>query len=549
MSAIVGEKLVLGTLFGPQYYFQVPDYQRPYAWEKQHAEQLFDDLFNSVRDSEYFLGNIILRESKKQGNTTFYELIDGQQRLTTLQILLACMRDAVNESAFKTTLQDKIFQPANPVDGIPAKVRLEVKDPEFFLKLIQESGSTKTFEPDNKLTDPQRRMVAARDLFKAKLETCKETEIQSLISFVNQYCVMMYLSTKDFDNAYRLFSIINDRGLQLRRIDVLKARNLAPDAILDDHTRRTYARRWEDMEDEMGADEFENLIFMIRLIEAKEKAKFDLLVEFEQIFNRGTMKKGVDFISKIENTLEIYRSIFINEEVFHSEKCMTSTRNLVALMFDHLKPEYFIAAILSYYGKFQMRDFSRFIELLELKTRTDWVLSVSKDRRLVNICSILKAIEEAKEPKELFSKQVFSFDRSAYEKELRSEYFYTKEYCRYVLLRLELFYSDNSVRLGFENVTVEHVLPQTPSDDSQWCILFNEQTRERWTNSIANLILLNRRKNSAASNYEFEEKKKKYFQGRMSCFPRSNLIIGQNVWNMDVLQARENELVEKLTTA
>src|SRR5690606_9978089 len=84
-------------------YYQVPDYQRPYRWHDEHVEQLWDDLFSSFRswtfhkkeDDSYFLGSIILIKSK---DSDHYDIVDGQQRLTTLTILFSVIRDKVPSS-------------------------------------------------------------------------------------------------------------------------------------------------------------------------------------------------------------------------------------------------------------------------------------------------------------------------------------------------------------------------------------------------------------------------------------------------------------------
>ncbi|KOF56113.1 hypothetical protein AGR56_04105 [Clostridium sp. DMHC 10] len=135
MSVIIGEKISLKKLFSDEFFFIIPEYQRPYSWEKENCEQLFDDIYESNRDNEYFLGTIILQELESIGTGKKYAIIDGQQRITTLQILLACLRDCVTDAQFKSSNQCKIFQKENLADGIPEKARIEVKE-SLFLKNI-----------------------------------------------------------------------------------------------------------------------------------------------------------------------------------------------------------------------------------------------------------------------------------------------------------------------------------------------------------------------------------------------------------------------------
>jgi hypothetical protein len=81
---------------------------------------------------------------------------------------------------------------------------------------------------------------------------------------------------------------VNDRGRQLRRIDILKAQNISPDAIAIEATRDKVAKQWETMENEIGEDNFESILFAMRMILVKEKPQEDLLAEFDKrVFGKG----------------------------------------------------------------------------------------------------------------------------------------------------------------------------------------------------------------------------------------------------------------------
>ena len=134
MSQIQGEKVPLHKLFGDEFFFSLPDYQRPYSWTTTQHEQLISDLIEANKENEYFLGSIILQQVEKIGGGYKYEIIDGQQRITTLQILLAYLRDNIKKEEFKKPLQDKIYQPENLPDGIPEIIRLEIRERDFFRK-------------------------------------------------------------------------------------------------------------------------------------------------------------------------------------------------------------------------------------------------------------------------------------------------------------------------------------------------------------------------------------------------------------------------------
>ena len=118
-----------------------------------------------------------------------------------------------------------------------------------------------------------------------------------------------------------------------------------------------------------------------------------------------------------------------------------------------------------------------------------------------------------------------------------------------LLLRLdELLSGGAGATYDHATVSVEHVLPQTPPQDSQWCSDFSKTERELWTHKLANLVLLSRRKNAKASNYPFEDKKEKYFTSKdgVSVYALTTQVLSTATWTPRILEQRQTDLVAKL---
>ena len=114
---ISGAEYPLAKIFSSDFQYVIPSYQRPYTWEEQHASVLFDDLYNffqTEKEDEYFLGSIVLI---KQEGKPYAEVIDGQQRLTTLTILFAVFA-ALDQGGINGPLYKYIFEPGNEFEGI-----------------------------------------------------------------------------------------------------------------------------------------------------------------------------------------------------------------------------------------------------------------------------------------------------------------------------------------------------------------------------------------------------------------------------------------------
>lgn len=108
--------------------------------------------------------------------------------------------------------------------------------------------------------------------------------------------------------------------------------------------------------------------------------------------------------------------------------------------------------------------------------------------------------------------------------------------------------SDNTVHLSsFNCISVEHVLPQNPKNDSEWNKIFTKDERAKWTNKLGNLVLISKRKNSSLGNCDFKEKKEKYLKSRIDAFNGSKVFIESNdKWTVDVLQDRQAKNIKML---
>jgi len=141
----------LKDIFSSNYLFNIPGYQRPYAWTRVESEELFDDLWGFLEAnpepnpndsraleeaSTYFLGSIVLIKEKDRPEAT---VVDGQQRLTTLTLLLACIRSTLNDKSAEQ-LNGFIYEPGNEYRRLPDRFRLQLRstDAEFFKTYVQQ---------------------------------------------------------------------------------------------------------------------------------------------------------------------------------------------------------------------------------------------------------------------------------------------------------------------------------------------------------------------------------------------------------------------------
>ena len=123
-GAIDADKRVLQKIFSEDFWFVIPEYQRPYVWQKDNIEELIEDLyyaFENKEDNDYFLGSLVLK-STNNPNFNEYEVLDGQQRLTTVTILAKAIFDSLPEtnkkpdSGVRNGIQSFLFYRVNAAD-------------------------------------------------------------------------------------------------------------------------------------------------------------------------------------------------------------------------------------------------------------------------------------------------------------------------------------------------------------------------------------------------------------------------------------------------
>ncbi|MFC4334107.1 DUF262 domain-containing protein [Salininema proteolyticum] len=542
----------LSKLFSHEYFFRVPDYQRPFQWDEDHFVELIDDLLIAKRSEPYFLGTLVLHSNSTVGiddASETFDVVDGQQRITSLCILLACARDIGQEQGdneLAGEMHQKIIQPAKRLEGIEKRNRLQVKEQSSLNSITGEIGGSK-FPIKNSINDSpsSQRFEIARRIFREKMEPLSPTELDQFAMFLIQQCNVITLITDSFENAFRLFTIVNDRGKQLRRIDVLKAHNLNPEVVPNDEAREKYANQWDDMEVKLGEEEFEELFHLLRLIYVKEKPQNDVFTEFQnRIFGKPDRpERGANFIDTLQSYVNLYDSLFKDKTFLdEGESAHCQFQTLMAAMVRYFGASEWQACILYFAHKYGNERAYDFLLRIERTYIDHWVRGVRKDERYRTYTTILKHIQQTRNPDELLDK-IGQVETKAIEDACRSSNLYDSGYAKYLLVRAEISVTELDKPRDFEARSIEHVMPQNPKKDSQWLKWFNDEQHEALVNTAGNLVLLSKSKNSAAGNKEFDEKKSKYLSPKVSSYPRSMQVLKHDIWTPETVEERTNGFV------
>ncbi|KKL58389.1 hypothetical protein LCGC14_2225870, partial [marine sediment metagenome] len=288
MTKIHGAEHACSVIFSKAFDFIIPSYQRPYAWTTEEAGELFDDLLGAMEEQQitdpsdvdpYFLGNIVLIKEEGKPHS---QVVDGQQRLTTLIILFSAIVDVLSGDQSKA-FEKYINEPGDIAEDREPKPRLILRerDNAFFHKHIQTPGgiSQLTEESSVKFRDVELRIWENASEFLGRLQAMDMDSVFSFAKFIVNHCYLVAVSTSNMNSAYRVFSVLNDRGLDLLPSDVLKADVIGKVGVAK---RDHYTEKWEDAEEQLGRTAFGELFGHIRMIYKKAKAKKTTLEEFRE---------------------------------------------------------------------------------------------------------------------------------------------------------------------------------------------------------------------------------------------------------------------------
>lgn len=549
------KKVNINKLF-TEFWFRVPEYQRSYKWGSEEIDDLLDDIRHAqhhAKDKEYFLGSVVLQKYlRSSGSLTYtcYDVLDGQQRLTTLFIAMAVLRDLAGDSKLKARAAEAIYQEENQYENQPERLRIEflIRDEvgdfvEKFLKPDKGTEQHGLLEQRAELPNVSVSNMAKAVLYLREwLGGVAPEELNRLAVFLFNKVIVIYVAAESLDDAFRLFTILNNRGLPLTNSDILKSMNVG--AVVNENKRRQYAAMWEELEGEFGPDEFDRFLGHLRTIVVKEKARENLLKEFEKVYKDGLLDKGEKTLQMVKAYRDHYASLIWFENESLDGDCRF--RNLIAVMHADLSTDW-IPPLLYFVERFGKEQAFPFLTRLESKFLADWILQQSPTSRISAMNAVLRAVEKAATAHDVIARDdVFAYGREQVRQAVSGP-IYGKSFGKYLMLRVEYHLMDRSQPFAaFTRISVEHVLPQRPKAGSKWLTEFTPEQKEFWTDRLANLVLLSRIKNSELGNREFADKKMKYFKSSVNVFPNVVRMMQHDEWTPAVLVGRQTQLVDML---
>lgn len=554
---ISGAEFPLAKIFSSDFDYAIPSYQRPYAWTPVQAGELFSDLYDFYikedKDDTYFLGSIVL--IKEEGKPPA-EVIDGQQRLTTLTILLAALTHRAT-GQIRDAFHRYLCEPGNVLEGLAQKPRLTLRerDREFFKRYIQDGALDEllALDPAQLDNESQRNVQANARLFLQRLESAfgDDSEAATFFGgFLVQRCFLVAVSTPSQQSAFRVFSVLNSRGLDLLPTDIIKSDVIGK---VKPALRESYNDVWEELEVETGRDGFAEVFGHIRMIYAKEKARRAQLDEFrERVIDKVPLAE--DLVTKV---IEPYTQAYLvaKNAQFVSTSNAAEVNSLLRWL-NRIDNSDWLPSAMRFLADHESdaECVHSFIKKLERLAAFMHICGFDVNARIERYASVLLELEKPhSKAKPVSAVELSEREKSVFLQQLQDEvYLMTARRRNYLILRLDSFLADGAATYDPSILTIEHLLPQTVANDSVWAVQWPEiSDRQYWLHRLANLIPLNQRRNSQAQNHDFERKKKAYFGGKqgVSSFVLTTQVLNSQAWTPDVVKQRQKDLIDVFVTS
>ncbi|GAA9092088.1 DUF262 domain-containing protein [Helicobacter pylori] len=577
-ESIEGEAYQLKDILATELsaYYQIPMYQRPYQWTEENCEKLLDDLLSSYecyKESDYFCGSLVLIAISKDSetNATTYDIVDGQQRLSTFILLakvLATLYD--KDKDLNKISRDFLEKSLGDTDGEKRKrlifntIGLNAKDDfQDALKFFDDLDASKG--ENSKSNDPSKGKNSYLKNAICLINYLREKEIKNINDFIKWlYFKVVFIRTtcSNISMALRIFSVLNARGLPLHATDIFKGELLKK--LTEEKEQEELATRWENLRQKCLDNGFAMETLFSQYLEylepktSKEKMEKRLVTWFENL-----NKTPLEYLKDIEDFYSAYVEVLEMPD-----------RHAHLLSY---KEDNYLCAILcaSLLHRYSDQGIKALKELLVKFYYQDWVAGQTKSTRSQTCCNIINALKEKKSVEDIASiVKKYLDDKNItqrFKENLRDSLVFTKFYftndktpkkhswLKPILILVEYFMNDDPKpkRIQMDkNLHVEHILPQKPTLSSQWAKDFSEEERELYTHSLANLTLLGGKKNTEASNLDFKEKKKIYMGEEirlnkkkpsrvMTCYKMTiDIAHHYTEWTPKSLEKRKEELIK-----
>lgn len=550
----------LNKLLNTSRQFIVPIFQRNYSWQKSQYEQLWFDILRASKFKEkqnHFIGSIVYIDmGTPAGRPQQLLLIDGQQRLTTISILLCAIKDYVQKFNLETKLinlakiKNQFLYNSDEIDEDRYKLLLNVQDKETYIKLIDNTIFT--------VNKPATNIIKCYEFFYERIEDFikQHGQIDEIYAGIFKLSLVSISLDKDSDNPQMIFESMNSTGKDLSQTDLL--RNYLLMDLTPEKQTRLYKTYWKPMEELFGEDIYKN-----------DVNKFDYFIR-----DFLTLKSDTGHICKINNVYENFKRYYLdnNCEKFAVLKDLFTYAKYYACIdllqekddelklywqeFKKLDSHVVYPFLLNLYDDYSCQilikeDFKKILQVVISYLWRRAICEIPTNSLSKTFATLYQAVDKDDYVNSIIKAFVFksSYKRfpSDYEvrEKLQTKDIYHFRLRKYLLEALENYYHKEPIDLNTANYTIEHIMPQNIEHNLLWQQMLGEDWQEvhsLYLHTLGNLTITGY--NAEMSNKSFGEKVNGESGFKHSHLKLNESIAQSDVWNKKAIQRRTNILTD-----
>ncbi len=542
--------------------YNVPRFQRDYSWQKEQWEDLWQDIVEAfnTKSNFHYMGYLVLQSS----DNTDFTVIDGQQRLTTISILILAalceLKDLIEKQTEPEQNKKRIETIRGSFIGFTDPVSLQLKH-----KLNLNRNNDRHFKtylcelshpPVRNINRSEKLMGEALRYFQSQIKDhfnnqVKGEEVARLVESTVKSLIFTTITVGSDANAYTVFETLNARGVQLSTPDLVKNcifSLIDREGTVHDEILKGLEDSWSCIIEQLGKYDFSHFIRVDWNSHRSFSRKSGL---FKKIKTHLTDAKDArKYLERLQENSEIYSAlqsendefwIRYKEGVYNKENLKLSLKMLN--WFNVVAPQ---SLLIAGFHKFNPNDFIKFLHSIEtltvryniicgkstgpqekLYSETAIKIETSSEISIGEVNEILKRIYPSNE----------EFINAFEMKTFRTQQ--TAKKARYFLYRIEKYLNENAP--FFEGSSLEHILPKDPSE--KWFGEFEDTDRlDEWTDRIGNMTLLSHEQNKSSGSMEFI-KKKTYFKN--SPFKITEKCLEYDQWNENSISDHQKWLAKQ----
>lgn len=543
--------------------YQVPLYQRNFSWEvNDQIDMFWSDLCKSLeKNHDHFLGHILITKTDKNN---LFEILDGQQRLVTITILFAVLRDKFHDERdeARKELAEKVIIAEKDIDSLKPKPRLILNkmNKDFFYSEIQE-GMKKLNKDYKKITNTNKLIADAYYYFDKKIDENLRV-VPNHIEYLNsiyKHVLEKFGAIKtivdDKKDAYRLFMPLNFRGLELSAADLFKTHTINEASGAE---KEEIAQTWDDMSEKLnkiGMTRFLRHFWASKIANINEE---DLYEEFEKYLednkspNKNLVKENekitaLSFTRDLAEEAEIYNALANpTEDAWKDNEIKTLLSDIQTLNMTQCLP-----LLLSGYKKFEGKKFVNLLGAI-IKFSFRYITIGGLNNKILEKMYSEIAIKIRKGEindmaqilKEFKKKDI---DEAQFEATFKKKQINNEKIAKYILRTIEDFIAKDESEKVSQILTLEHILPVNP--DEEWKTYLNnkgimdiDNYVDSLKNRIGNMTLLTVKKNRKAQNKFFTKKRDEIYKNTR--LEITKWLLNNNDWTGKEINERQEMLLK-----